>query len=295
VTDPRSPGRRLLLRGLTLGAVALATRAYTGVAPEFASELSDLEHAIGGRIGLGALDLGSGRRLTHRADERFAMCSTFKLLLAAAILARVDAGTLRLDQEVTYGENDLLSNSPVTTRHASDGHLPVETLLEAVIEVSDNTSANLLLALDGGPRGVTRYCRSLGDHITRLDRTELALNSNLPADPRDTTTPRAMLGDLERILTGDALSSASRARLLGWLRACRTGQERLRAGLPPGWTAGDKTGTGDRGAVNDVAIFVPPGRKPLLIACYLSDSGQDTKALNTVHARIGAQVAAAFS
>jgi beta-lactamase class A len=295
VTDPRSPRRRLLLRGLTSGTVALATRALAGNVPDLESELAELERGVGGRIGLAAHDLGSGRRLAHRADERFAMCSTFKLLLAAAILARVDAGTLRLDQEVSYGANDLLANSPVTSRHASDSHLPVKTLLEAVIEVSDNTGANLLLALSGGPRGVTRYCRSLGDTVTRLDRTELALNSNLPGDPRDTTTPRAMLGNLERILTGDALTSDSRDRLLGWLRDCSTGQERLRAGLPRGWTAGDKTGTGDRGAVNDLAIFMPPGRRPILIACYLSDSTQDTKALNAVHARIGTRVAATFS
>jgi beta-lactamase class A len=287
--------RRRLLAALcaTLATARIPARASSiGAAME---QLSSLEREIGGRIGLAALDTASGVHLSHRADERFAMCSTFKLMLAAAILSRVDSGELRLAQSVRYARGDLLSNSPVTAAHAEHGVLPLETLAQAVVEVSDNTAANQLLALIGGPSGYTSYVRSLGDTHTRLDRIELALNSNLPGDPRDTTLPSAMLVDMTRTLTGNALSRGSRERLLRWMKNCRTGRERLRARLPAGWTAGDKTGTGDRSAVNDLAILWPPQRAPILIACYLTESDRATETLSDVHARIGALVAHTFS
>jgi beta-lactamase class A len=213
---------------------------------------------------------------------------------AAAILARIDAAQLRPDQLVHYSRDDLLGTSPVTTAHADEGALSLEEMAQAVVEVSDNTAANKLLALIGGPAGYTHFLRTLGDHDTRLDRIELELNSNLPHDVRDTTTPHAMLADMSQVLLGDTLSAASRGRLLGWLKACRTGRERLRAQLPVGWSAGDKTGTGDRGANNDLAIFWPPAGAPLLLACYLSGSQQPAAVLNGAHAHIGAVVANAL-
>jgi beta-lactamase class A len=290
-----SVARRQVLLGLCAGlATATSSVAATGrdVADE---ELALLERQIGGRIGLAACSTASDIRIVHRGDERFAMCSTFKLLLAAAILARVDAQQLRLDQLVRYSRDSLLANSPVTTAHVDTGTLSLEVMARAVVEVSDNTAANRLLALIGGPAGYTRFLRALGDRVTRLDRIELALNSNLPHDVRDTTTPNAMLADMNKVLIGGALSAGSRERLLGWLRDCRTGRERLRAQLPPGWSAGDKTGTGDRGANNDLAIFWPPAGAPLLVACYLTDSQQPAAALNAAQARIGATVANALA
>jgi beta-lactamase class A len=276
-------------------ALALLPAWVRGAPFSLREEVTALERSVGGRIGLAALDTGTDWQAAHRADERFALCSTFKLLLAAAILARVDGGTLQAQQPVPYGRAQLLPNSPVTSAHAAAGALPLAGLLQAVIEVSDNTAANCLLALIGGPPGYSAYARTLGDTVTRLDRIEPALNSNLPDDPRDTTTPAAMLADMRRVLTGSALSSASRMRLLGWMKNCRTGQERLRARLPAGWSAGDKTGTGERGAVNDLAILWPPqGRPPLLIACYLSGSARPVDVLAAVHARIGALIGAAL-
>jgi beta-lactamase class A len=179
------------------------------------------------------------------------------------VLARVDRGELSLDGRVSYDGSQLLEYAPVTREHLSEGSLPTALLVEAAVTVSDNTAANLLLAKVGGPSGLTGYVRSLGDPVTRL---EPALNSNEPGDPRDTTTPRAMARLMRRVLCGDALSQRSRELLLDWLRASTTGHRRLRAGLPPNWLVGDKTGGGARNAVNDVAIAAPPGRGPVLIA-----------------------------
>ena len=254
-----------------------------------------MEARLGGRIGVAAVDTNSGARLAHRGDERFAMCSTFKWMLAAAVLARSDRRSGILERHLFFGPKDLLAHSPVTAQHAAEGSLPVVELCKAAVETSDNTAANALLKFIGGPAALTHYLRSIGDRTTRLDRVELSLNSNIPGDPRDTTTPNAMIATMQTILIGNALTAASREMLLTWLKNCQTGLQRLRAGLPPAWTAGDKTGTGERGAANDDAIIWPPGRPPILIAAYLSDSRASPAALDAAHARIGALVADAFS
>ncbi|HEX7719372.1 MAG TPA: class A beta-lactamase, partial [Woeseiaceae bacterium] len=248
-----------------------------------------------GRVGVMVLDTDSGETLEHRADERFAMCSTFKWVLAAAVLERVDHGELRLEQNLHFGENDLLDYAPVAREHISKGSLTIDELCAASVSISDNTAANLLLEQVGGPSGVTAFLRRHGDAVTRLDRNEPTLNTNLPGDPRDTTTPRAMVGTMNALLVGDALSAASRQRLLQWLKDAATGLARLRAGLPPDWVVGDKTGTGVNGAANDVAIAWPPGRAPILIASYLSDSDAAPDTLNRAHEAIGAAVAQQFA
>jgi beta-lactamase class A len=285
--------RRQLLVG-TLGALA-CRRARLGAPTARPTEpqraVADLEARVGGRIGVFALDTGTGRQLAHRADELFAMCSTFKWVLAAAVLVRVDRAELSLDERVSYGRSDLLEYAPFARAHAHEGALTVEALARAAVTVSDNTAANLLLAKTGGPAGLTGFVRSLGDLVTRLDRTEPALNSNLSGDPRDTTSPRAMVGLMRQVLCGDALSKASRQRLLSWLRDCETGKERLRAGFPGSWIVGDKTGTGARGAVNDVAIATPPDRAPVLVAAYMSDGRAELQALQAAHGEIGRLVA----
>jgi beta-lactamase class A len=253
--------------------------------------LADIERRIGGRIGVFAIDTGTGRTIEQRADERFAMCSTFKWLLAAAVLERVDCGELALQQMLAYTEADLLEYAPVTRAKLSQGALNVEELARAAVVVSDNTAANLLLAKTGGPPALTRFARALGDSVTRLDRIEPELNTNHPADPRDTTSPRAMAILMRRVLCGDALSSASRERLYGWLRACETGNDRLRSGLPHDWIVGHKTGSGARSAINDVAITWPPARPPILIAAYASDSQASVAQLAKAEADIAALVA----
>ncbi len=254
--------------------------------------LPEIEATVGGRVGVFALDTGSGRTLTYRPDERFAMCSTFKWTLAAALLARVDRAQLSLDERVPYSKADLLEHAPATTAHLAEGAMTIDALAQAAVTVSDNTAANLLLPKVGGPAGLTQFVRQLGDTVTRLDRDEPTLNENAPGDPRDTTSPRAMVGLMRRVLCGDALSSAGRERLLGWLRACETGKNRLRAGLPPDWTVGDKTGSGGRCTVNDVVIALPPGRAPILVAAYMSDGDAGLARLCAAHAEVGRLVAA---
>ena len=282
----------------TLGAAAAACAAPRAPARNDDSAgraLAAIEARVGGRVGVHALDTGTGRALGRRADERFAMCSTFKWVLAAAVLARVDRGDLSLAERVPFGSADLLEHAPATRAHAAEGAMTVEALAEAAVTVSDNTAANLLLARVEGPAGFTRFLRAAGDQVTRLDREEPSMNEHAPGDPRDTTTPRAMVGAMRAILCGDDLSATSRARLLGWMRACATGKDRIRGGLPAGWDAGDKTGTGPRGAVNDLAIAWPPGRAPILVASYLSDSSAEVRVLAAAHAEIGRLVASVFA
>ena len=257
------------------------------------SPFAEIEAGVGGRVGVMALDTGGGLEMSHRADERFAMCSTFKWVLAAFVLSQVEQDEMSLDERLSYGPDDLLGYAPVAKKHVDRGWLTVNALCSAIVTLSDNTAANLLLNRLGGPSELTAFLRQCGDNITRLDRNEPDLNTNLPGDERDTTTPRAMAETMNRILLGDdILSPASRDKLTGWLKATSTGLERLRAGLPRGWTAGDKTGSGANGAANDVAIAWPPNRDPILIAAYLSESEATPDGLNTAHADIARAVAA---
>jgi beta-lactamase class A len=235
--------------------------------------LAEIEAKIGGRLGVAALDAASGRRLAWRADERFPMCSTFKAMAVAAVLAKVDVGAERLDRFVSYGEADLLAYAPVTRAHVGQGGLPLGDLCAAAIEYSDNGAANLILASLGGPAGWTRYVHSLGDSVSRLDRTEPTLNTSVPGDPRDTTTPAASLADLRKTALGAALKPDSRRRLQDWMVACKTGETRLRAGLPHQWRVGDKTGTWSAenayASSNDIAV-VWTETQPILITCYVT-------------------------
>ena len=237
------------------------------------------------------MDTGNGRVLAAREDERFAMCSTFKWALAGVVLEKVDRAELSLDERVPYGKADLLDYAPVTAEHVAEGAMSVEALANAAVTVSDNTAANLLLAKVGGPAGLTLFFRRVGDPATRLDRNEPMLNEDNRGDVRDTTSPQAMVSLMRAVLCGDTLFRVSRDRLLALMQACETGKERLRAGLPAGWTIGDKTGTGLRGAFNDVAIAVAPSRAPVLIAAYLSDGQASDEQLKAAHVAIARLVA----
>jgi beta-lactamase class A len=271
---------------------AAAGAAFPGAA---ADRPAALERRVGGRLGVFALDTASGATLAHRADERFPMCSTFKVLAVSTVLTRVDAGREHLDRRIAYGPGELLSYAPQTRRNVRRGWMTVAELCSAALVWSDNTAANLLTAAAGGPPAVTRYARSLDDRLTRLDRYGPAMSSSIPGDRRDTTTPRAMVRDWQRLLCGDALSRASRSLLEGALVACRTGDERIRAGLPHAWRAGDKTGSGTHGTSNDVAILWPPKRAPIVVAAYLTGATAGEDARNAVLAAVGRLVVAHFT
>ena len=273
-------------------AVAAAT-ASPARAANAQRTLKEIHKRIGGRLGVHILDSQSGRRIGYDDRSRYAMASTFKLPLAAALLWQADRGAFRLTRTLPIVKEDLKDNSPVVAAKLAAGatDMTISELCAAVVVNSDNAAANLLLAGIGGPQGFTQFMRSIGDDVTRLDRNELELNSNQPGDPRDTTTPRAMVDSLLKIFTRDVLTITSRAMLIDWMSASRTGLDRVRGGLPRSWPSGDKTGTGANGAVNDLCLAYPPERRPIFIAVYMSESALDVKALNAAHAEIGALVA----
>ncbi len=248
---------------------------------DFASRMIEITKRHGGKVGVSCT---SGTASNHsglniESDQRFAHCSTFKWVLATAILSQVDAGKLKLSQAVRYGKADMLDYAPVTKANLAKGQMSLADLCAAAVEQSDNTAANLLLPLVGGPAGLTAFVRGLGDSVTRFDRNEPSLNSNVDGDERDTTTPSAMAGLLQTVFTGATLKPESLDKLKGWMIACTTGNARIRAGVPAGYTVGDKTGTGENGAVNDVAVIWPPaGSKidgPLFLAIYTSGGNLD--------------------
>lgn len=233
--------------------------------------LAELEKKSGGRLGVAAHDLGSGQKIAHRGDERFALCSTFKHLAAAFVLKRVDAGEEKLDRKVKISKADLVAYSPSAEKHIG-GTMTMAELCEAAITWSDNAAANHILASYGGPAGLTAFLRSIGDDVTRLDRIEPAMNEAASGTgPRDTTTPNAMNGALNKLILGDVLSEISRKQLKDWLIATKTGDARIRAGVPKDWIVGDKTGTCNK-AANDTAILFPPAREPVLISVYYAQS-----------------------
>jgi beta-lactamase class A len=263
--------RKVLARAGLLWLICLLLSQPTSGAEKtnsFDQKIGAIENKVGGRLGIAVLDTGSGQRLEHRADERFLMCSTFKMLAVAAVLHRVDTNQEELSRFISYTKSDLLAYAPVTKKHVDEGGMTLEALCAAAIELSDNTAANLILKTIGGPNGVTSYARSLGDSQTRLDRFEPDLNVSAPGDERDTTTPRSMLADLQQLLLGNALSTASRQKLQDWMLACETGNNMIRAGLPNEWRLGHKTGNGSSGATNDIAIVWPPSKAPVLMVVY---------------------------
>jgi beta-lactamase class A len=255
-------------------------------------EIKRLESESGGRLGVCVLETATGTRHVHRGDERFPMCSTFKALAAAAVLARVDSGNEQLTRRITYDASALVTYSPVTEKHVGDG-MTLAEICEAAVTLSDNTAGNLLLAAIGGPSGLTTFVRSLGDPVTRLDRDEPSLNEALPDDPRDTTTPNAMASNLQALILGTkALSAPSREQLTAWLIANKTGDTRLRAGFAKDWRVGDKTGTGARGTSNDVAVIWPPNKAPIVIAAYLTGATVSAAQQNATLASVARAVSA---
>ena len=269
------------------------TLATGAVAASATSQLKRIQKRVGGRLGVHILDSQSGKRITFDDDSRFAMASTFKLPLAASLLWQVDHGAFPLTHTLPVGRDDVLANSPVIEPRVAAGvdAMSVRELCVAVVTYSDNAAANILLGAMGGPSALTAFVRSIGDEVTRFDRTELELNSNQPGDERDTTTPRAMTDTLLKIFTQDVLSLASRALLIDWMMAARAGLNRVRAGLPKDWQACDKAGTGENGAFNDLVVAWPPERRPILAAIYMSESMRTPQELATAQAEIGVVMA----
>lgn len=265
--------RRAFLSAAALPLSACATTGSpppttTSRAPERHEELFALERKFGARLGVYAT--GGGRTIEHRADERFAFCSTFKGLATAAVLHR----DTPLDTVITYSQADLMKSSVITRKHTS---MPLRDLCDAAVRYSDGTAGNLLLRSLGGPAELTAYLRSIGDDVTRMDRVEPEIVSAVPGDPRDTSTPRALGTSYSKLVVGTALPDGKRAFLRDLMERNTTGGQRIRAGVPAGWKVADKTGTGDYGTLNDIAIVWPPTGDPLLISIMSSKDAADAK------------------
>ena len=277
----------LVLPWPALAAGAVRAGTPTDAAIEAAADFDALEKACSGRLGVTLLDTASGRRLGHRQDERFPLCSTFKSVLAATVLSQAERGPALLDTRLPVREADLLAHAPVCRRHAGKD-LTVRDLCRATLITSDNTAANLLLAAIGGPAAVTAFLRASGDRVTRSDRLEPELNRFAADDPRDTTTPAAMAMTLDRLLLGDVLQPASRQQLADWLIDNETGDACLRAGLGRRWRVGDKTGSNGEDARNDIAILWPlAAGAPWVLTAYLQAGAISYEQRAMVLAQVG--------
>lgn len=281
---------------LALSAATLPLPAFSLTGPDLNQALAALEARAGGRLGVAVLDSASGAQAGHRADERFGLCSTFKLLLAGAVLQQIDAGRWPAERPIRFGQADLVPHAPVVRAHLQQGRLSAIELAEATQTTSDNAAANLLMReLFKGPAGLTQWLRERGDAVTRLDRWEPEMNRVPPGELRDTSTPAAIAASAARLLTGELLQPTSRARLIGWMEATQTGTRRLRAGLPKGWRAGDKTGTGMHPSMpdrtNDVAIVWPgPDRAPWLLAAYYEGPRRGSRDIQAADEAVLAEV-----
>ena len=272
--------RRTILAGSAAFGLSACMRTVPttqSVAPNTA--MAELEVKAGGRLGSFMLDTASGKSTGHRHDELFGMCSTFKLTLAAAVLEAGQRGTVDPSKMLAFTKADIVANSPAANANLDKGAMSMLAMAEAIQKTSDNTAANLLIREFGGPEAVTRTFRSWGDNVTRLDRYEPAMNNVPPGEVRDTTSPRAFAQTMARLLSTDSiLQSAARERLIQWMIDTKTGSERIRAGLPSSWRAGDKTGTGwgstYNNKTNDVAIFWPPARPPVIVTAYYEADGR---------------------
>jgi beta-lactamase class A len=277
--------------GLLAAAPSLAASQAAFGGRKLREEVEALERRSGGRLGVFVQDTGTRRLFSHRGDERFPLCSTFKFLLAADLFARSERRALDLDRRLPIRATHLGNSDFVKSRVGRDASLG--ELAHAIIDISDNDAANLLLAEIGGPASVTRFARAIGDGVTRIDRMEPV--SDAPSDVSDTTSPAAMAADFERILLGRVLGPASRATLTDWLVGSQTGPRRLRAGLPSGWRLAHKTGTGMHGTSNDAGLIWPPRRPPLAISVYLTGSSLGESDRDRVIAAVARGAAAAAS
>ncbi|EGF96228.1 class A beta-lactamase [Brevundimonas diminuta] len=238
-------------------------------------DLSALEARHGGRLGVSVAT--EGRSAAWRGDERFVYCSTFKMYLAAATLLRVQAGQERLDRAIPVTQADMISHAPVT-QPAVGSTLTIEQLMKGTVEVSDNPAANILIREMGGLEALRAFYRGIGDDSTRVDRLEPEMNRQ--DGDKDTITPDQSVRNIQRLLVAadTPLSPASKTLLMRWLVDTPTGQGRIKAGVPAGWTVAHKTGTGGYGPVNDIGLILPPNAAPIAIAIYFRATKDSTDA-----------------
>ncbi|WP_227731673.1 class A beta-lactamase BlaA [Yersinia proxima] len=274
--------RSLLLAGITLPLVNFALPSWAaGVSGSLDKQLAELEQSANGRLGIAMINTANGSKILYRGAQRFPFCSTFKFMLVAAVLGQSQSQPNLLNKHINYHESDLLSYAPITRKNLAHG-MTVSELCAATIQYSDNTAANLLIKQLGGLAAVNQFARSIGDQMFRLDRWEPDLNTALPNDPRDTTTPAAMAASMNKLVLGDALLPAQRSQLATWLKRNTTGDATIRAGAPADWMVGDKTGSGDYGTTNDIAVLWPTKSAPIVLVVYFTQREKNAKSRHDV-------------
>ncbi|MCV6826063.1 class A beta-lactamase [Primorskyibacter sp. 2E107] len=254
-----------------------------GLIPRFSFEVISLQ--VDGDLGVSVLDTETGRASGWDETSTYPLNSTFKFLLAGAVLQRVDRGQERLDRQIAVRSSDIVAWSPIA-KEAVGGNMSLRSLCEAAMTRSDNAATNLLLRSVGGPEALTATLRNMGDPVTRIDRYETEMNDVPPGDLRDSSTPSQMLKTMETLLLGNILTARSKEQLAAWMIANTTGGARIRAGVPSGWTVGDRTGTGPRGETATIAAIYPPNRKPLLMTIYIRGSSRNRDAQESTHAEL---------
>lgn len=254
-----------------------ASHAHASVMNETLNqELTALEKSSGGRLGVALINTENNTLTVYRADERFAMCSTSKVMAVSALLKKSESDKDILGERITLHESELVTWSPITEKNLTTG-MTLDALSAATLQQSDNTAMNIILNYLGGPSVVTAFARSIGDEKFRQDRSEPELNTAIPGDERDTSTPLAMALSLQKLTLGDALAVPQRQQLLEWLKGNTTGAASIKAGLPENWIVGDKTGSGDYGTTNDIAVIWPPGKSPLILVTFFTQPLQDAQ------------------
>ncbi len=266
--------------GILLSSLALNVFAQDTVL----QQLATLESSFGGKIGISAVDTGTKQKIQYRGKERFPFCSTFKLMGVSAVLKKSMSNKELLQDKITYTKQDIVPYSPMTEKHITDG-MTVAELCKAAITLSDDTAINLLMKKIGGLDSVNHFARSIGDKEFHLDRWEVDLNTAIPGDKRDTTTPIAMQQSLQKVALGNALAKPQQMQLQEWLKANTTGEHRIRASVPQGWVVGDKTGTGDYGTANDIAVIWPAKCDPIVMTIYVTQNKKDAAPVDEVIAK----------
>ena len=257
-------------------------------------KIDELAARLHARVGIMIIDHGTGRSFERNADQLFPITSTFKAFAAAAVLARVDRGQDQLDRRIRFSSESIVPYSPITEARVGDVGMSLGEVCEAACTMSDNTAGNLVLQAIGGPSEFTRFMRSIGDGVTRLDRIETALNEGLPGDARDTTSPRAAVTSLDKLLLRDILSDASRDMLKRWMVGNKVAGPLLRSGIPSDWIIADRSGAGGNGSRSIIAAMWPAARKPILAAIYITETQASMNDRNATIAEIGAAIAASI-
>lgn len=253
-----------------------------------------LENKSGGKLGLTVVDTSDGTTYSWRGDEKFPLCSTSKVMVVAAILKKSESDTNLLAKKITINKSDMVNYNPITSKYI-DSSMTITELSKAALQYSDNAAMNKLLSYLGGPRHATQFARTIGDKTYRLDRNEPGLNTAIPGDSRDTTTPSAMADTLNKLILGTALKKEQKAKLTEWMKGNTTGLNSIKAGLPAEWTVADKTGSGDYGTTNDIAVIWPKNHAPVILTTYFTQPEKDASARKDVLASAAKLIAEAIS